>query len=133
MSITVTTTTLEAITPNVSYSRVPAKVEEMLVLGNIAGLATDVLTIKTYFDVQSDKAGMSTAILTKQPMMARNASNQVVADQDYTREAAADNGLFNFIVTFPKNANKIYFDLDQGAGTDVISITLDAITHSFSR
>lgn len=132
MSITVATTTLEAITPNVSYSRVPAKVEEILVLGNIAGLVTDVLTIKTYFDVQSDKAGMSTTILTKQPMMARNASNQVVADQDYTREAAANNGLFNFIVTFPKNANKIYFDLSQ-SGTDPIVITLDAITHSFSR
>lgn len=133
MSIAVTTTTLEAITPNVSYSRVPAKVEEMLVLGSIAGLAIDVFTIKTYFDIQDDGKGVSSVVRTKQPMMARNASNQVVADQDYTREAAANNGLFNFIVTFPKNANKIYFDLDQGAGTDVISITLDAITHSFSR
>lgn len=133
MSIVLTTTTLQTITPNASYSRVPAKVEEMLVLGNIAGLVTDVLTIKTYFDVQDDGKGVSSVVRTKQPMMARNASNQVVADQDYTREAAANNGLFNFIVTFPKNANKIYFDLDQGAGTDVISITLDAITHSFSR
>ena len=129
MSITVTSTTLATIAAGSSYSKIPGKVEEMLILGTIAGIGTDTLTIKTYFDVEDTGGKVSAITRLKQPTMARNASNEIVDDLDNTIDA---NGLFNFMVTFPKNANKIYFDLDQGGGSDPIVITLDAITHGYS-